>query len=658
MSAGLGAEIDFAAIIEPVARYLLGEPNKALSSKTQLRFRSRGSVSVEIAGKQKGTWFDYEANEGGGVLDLLRIRKQLVDGEAVRWLEEQSFITKEDRTSRQRKIVATYDYHDQHGQLLFQVVRFDPKDFRQRRPDGNGGLIWNLDGVDRVPDRLPELLRAAPTSTVFVVEGEKDCDALHEHGLIATTNPGGAGKWLRSMSEHLRNRKVAILPDNDDAGEKHAGDVARALQGIARSTRVLRLPGLPVRGDVSDWLAAGGTAEELERLAADTEEPPPPPDDLLPGLRDHLAIEAWVVRPMPPPDRLLGDLLTTTSRMFFVSRTGLGKTMLGFAIACGIASGRGFLHWRSGRPARVLYIDGEMPGELIKSRSIDALRRAGMPPPPRNLLIYSRDTDEEFATQFPTLGMMPPLNTDDGHNFVLALINALGGVDVVIFDNVMSLVAGDHREEIPWNETLPLVAKLTARRIGQIWLDHTGHNTERQYGSSTKAWRFDTVGVMTPLPDDQRGRHEVAFTLSFEYPGKARRRTPDNWADFETCIIRLKDDRWASEPTDPAAVTRKLSPTGEQFYRAFLAHPCSPHSRDSLTGVVNVWNRIEIGYRRHSPMSGQDLPCPPPTMIRFCHSLCQASARRRSPAALFDGGQDPVPTVVSYFWQVPTDNLA
>ena len=274
---------------------------------------------------------------------------------------------------------------------------------------------------------------------------------------------------------------------------------------------------------------------------------------------------------MPPPDRLLGDLLTTTSRMFLVGRTGLGKTMLGFAIACGIATGEGFLHWRSGRPARVLYIDGEMPGELIKARSIDALRRTGMPPPPGNLLIYSRDPEDDFAKRFPMLGMMPPLNTEAGHNFVLALIAALGGVDVVIFDNVMSLIAGDHREEIPWNDTLPLVGKLTTRRIGQIWLDHTGHNTERQYGSSTKAWRFDAVGVMTPLPDDQRGRHGIAFTLSFEHPGKARRRTPDNWADFETCIIRLKDDRWTSEPTEPVTMTRKpLSPVGELFHRALL----------------------------------------------------------------------------------------
>ena len=101
MSAGLGAEMDFAAIIEPVARHLLGEPNKALSSKTQLRFGSRGSVSVEIAGKNKGTWFDHEANEGGGVLDLLRVRKQLVDGEAIKWLEEQSFIRRKERAAGQ-----------------------------------------------------------------------------------------------------------------------------------------------------------------------------------------------------------------------------------------------------------------------------------------------------------------------------------------------------------------------------------------------------------------------------------------------------------------------------------------------------------------------------------------------------------------------------
>jgi len=295
-------------------------------------------------------------------------------------------------------------------------------------------------------------------------------------------------------------------------------------------------------------------------------EPPPHPDDAAepghgydeteqpapdaPGLREFLSIEAWATRDIPPADRLLGDLVTTTTRMFLVGRTGLGKTLLGFAIGIGMASGAGFLHWRAARPAKVLIIDGEMPGELIKARSIDALRRHASAPHPTFLTIYSRDMEDDFARRFPTLGRMPPLNSEDGQNFVLALIGALGGVDVVIFDNVMSLITGDQKDEVPWSETLPLVASLTAKRIGQVWLDHTGHNTDRQYGSATKAWRFDAVGLLAPLPDDKRERHEVAFTLSFEPPGKARRRTPDNWADFETCTIRLNEDQWTSDRSE------------------------------------------------------------------------------------------------------------
>lgn len=287
------------------------------------------------------------------------------------------------------------------------------------------------------------------------------------------------------------------------------------------------------------------------------------------NLRDLLGIEAWAELELPEPDRLLGDVVTTTSRIFIVGPTGLGKTNLAFGVAMGMAAGTGFLHWRSSRAARVLYIDGEMPAELIKARSIDALRRADKPPPSGNFVIFSRDREEQFARQFPKLGAFAPLNTAGGQNFLLALIAALGGVDVIIFDNVMSLISGDQKDELSWTETLPLVASLTSKRIGQIWLDHTGHDRTRQYGSNTKSWRFDAVGIMAPLPDDSRSPHELAFTLSFDHPGKARRRTPENWRDFETRTIRLSEDRWTSEGAGKPAAGR-LSPMCDQFYRALL----------------------------------------------------------------------------------------
>ena len=168
-----------------------------------------------------------------------------------------------------RHIVATYDYRDEVGTLLYQVVRFEPKDFQQRRPDGNGGWIWKLGDVRRVLYRLPEFLAADPTAWVLVPEGEKDVDRLIALSFIATTNAGGAGKWRPEYSELLRGRRVVVLPDNDEPGEKHAVAVAQSLAGIATEVRILRLPDLPRKGDVSDWLDANRTAEDLEQLIED-----------------------------------------------------------------------------------------------------------------------------------------------------------------------------------------------------------------------------------------------------------------------------------------------------------------------------------------------------------------------------------------------------
>lgn len=190
-------------------------------------------------------------------------------------IDRQDFFTADDNRVHDRvrhRIVATYDYRDERGTLLYQAVRMEPKDFRQRRPDGDEWL-WNLDGVRLVPYRLPELVAAQPTRTVFIPEGEKDVDRLRSFGLIATTNPLGAGKWSRMASDavaHFHGRHVALLPDNDDAGEKHAADVIANLDGTAASIRVVRLPGLARKQDVSDWLRFGGTRERLVALTRAT----------------------------------------------------------------------------------------------------------------------------------------------------------------------------------------------------------------------------------------------------------------------------------------------------------------------------------------------------------------------------------------------------
>jgi putative DNA primase/helicase len=125
-----------------------------------------------------------------------------------------------DRQNGGAEIAATYDYRDERGRLLFQAVRFSPKDFRQRRRVG-GEWVWNLSGVRRVLYRLPGLRRAASTgATVYVAEGEKDVEALERAGAVATTNPMGAGKWSDEYSEALADAEVVVIADRDEGGTR------------------------------------------------------------------------------------------------------------------------------------------------------------------------------------------------------------------------------------------------------------------------------------------------------------------------------------------------------------------------------------------------------------------------------------------------------
>ncbi|MEJ7577492.1 MAG: AAA family ATPase [Pyrinomonadaceae bacterium] len=168
-------------------------------------------------------------------------------------------------------IITHYDYVDENGNVLYQVCRTIPKGFFQRQPDGKGGWLNNITGVRRVLYRLPELLAADRSETVYICEGEKDCDALRKLGLVVTTNAGGAEKWRDEYNESLRGRNVVVLPDNDDVGRKHARQVATSLYNIAASIKIVELPDLHEKGDVSDWLEAGGKIEQLQAMVESEE---------------------------------------------------------------------------------------------------------------------------------------------------------------------------------------------------------------------------------------------------------------------------------------------------------------------------------------------------------------------------------------------------
>jgi hypothetical protein len=210
--------------IESVAKALLGEPNRQQSRGNTLRYGTNGSMSIDL---EKGTWFSHEEGKGGGVLDLINRVKGLEGAAAVDWMQRDLGLdvgsTNGARPSA-RKINATYDYVDEADDILFQVVRFDPKDFRQRRPDGREGWEWSVKGVRHVPYRLPELQEAiANDRTIVIVEGEKDADALWKLNIPATTNAGGAGKWSPALNEFFRDVDVIIIPDNDPPAKNPDG---------------------------------------------------------------------------------------------------------------------------------------------------------------------------------------------------------------------------------------------------------------------------------------------------------------------------------------------------------------------------------------------------------------------------------------------------
>ena len=239
-------------------------------------------------------------------------------------------------------VAASYPYFDENGDTLFVVDRYDPKGFRQRRPDGKGGWQFSLDDVRKVPYRLPEVIEAvASERPIFVAEGEKAVHALEQIGVTGTCSPGGAGKWRKEYSDHLKDADVIVLPDADVPGEQHARSVAASLAGIAKKVRVLRLPNLADKGDPFDWIRAGGTADGLWALleTVDAEGSEPNATGATAGWQSHVFTAAALRTMAFPPVSYVVPGIIPEGLTILAGRPKIGKSWMALDLAIGIATG-------------------------------------------------------------------------------------------------------------------------------------------------------------------------------------------------------------------------------------------------------------------------------------------------------------------------------
>src|SRR6516165_979374 len=201
-----------------------------------------------------------------------------------------------------------------------------------------------------------------------------------------------------------------------------------------------------------------------------------------------LSLGEWRERDLPSLDLLLGHVFHTTTRILMAAKTGLGKTNLGLAVAMRIGAGIRFLHWESSRAAKVLYIDGEMSRRLLKERLLDEEARLLDEVHPADREAVRERLSENFhALNTEDVEDFQPLNSPSGQQYVNKLIEAIGGVEFVVFDNIMSLIAGNMKDEEPWAQTQTWANSLTKKSIGQLWIHHA-NDQDQIYGTKTRGW--------------------------------------------------------------------------------------------------------------------------------------------------------------------------
>lgn len=492
MSSAPVTPVDFAPLMGKVVKLLRGERNKKLSNTKGDRYGNQGSLTIDV---KAGTFFDFEADLGGGVLEFIRHERKCDMHQALTWLEDNGLKEREEkeksRTAKvqQIKAPAFYDYVDEHGEVAYRVERCyrnGDKQFFQHGPDGKGGF-WRgqgcMDEVVRLPYRLPEILAADKNRLIFVVEGEKDADRLASMGLVATTNSGGAGRWTDNLATWFADRVVAVVADNDAVGMKHANEVCEKLMEVTRYVGVVTLDGVAQKGDVSDWLDSGNNIASLiewaEAAVMEGNEPIEPTQKLV-----SATPFGW--RPtadIPKRRWLYGKHLLRKFVSLDVAAGGVGKSSLKIGEALAMATGRDL--YDKGLPEGALKVwmwNLEDPHDEIERRLHATAQRFSITPDQLGDRLYvdsGRDQPLVMATEGP-----------DGAMIARPVVDALIAemiarkIDVLQIDPFISSHAVSEND----NNAIDLVARewnVVAERTGAAI--NLVHHVRKQNGSEATA---------------------------------------------------------------------------------------------------------------------------------------------------------------------------
>ena len=271
------------------------------------------------------------------------------------------------KAAAKRTLVCNYDYRDLDGNMVYQVQRWEPKAFTQRRSDGKGGWVTAkvFEGIGRVPYQWVELaaeMAAYPDAPVFCTEGEKDCDNVRKLGLFATCAAGSV--WTPEIAAVLKDRDVVVLEDNDKAGRDKAAKAGQALHGIARSVRIASFPELPEKGDVSDWIDLDPEQHNADALAMRC--------CTAPLFNDGQLLGEWDAgdddTPIPPRGWLLGNIFCRRFISSVIAEGGVGKSALRLAQLLSLAIDRPLTGEHVFQRCRVLIVSLEDNADELRRR--------------------------------------------------------------------------------------------------------------------------------------------------------------------------------------------------------------------------------------------------------------------------------------------------